>query len=85
MKAIETEDIIRTMESKSPAIEITEDAIITMPHGNVASVEEKTQGEREQLKQEFSAKPDDYPQGFKLVLITVSLILAVLLWRWIHQ
>jgi hypothetical protein len=65
------------MESQKREIEITEDAVATMTKHNDASLEEKGRGESESLKQELSAKSDDYPKGFKFILITISLMLAV--------
>lgn len=65
------------MESKKPVSEITEDAVATMPEHNDASLEEKTHGEAELPKQELNPKSDDYPKGFRFVLITISLMLAV--------
>jgi hypothetical protein len=66
------------MESQKPVIEITaENAVATMPEHNGASLEEKMRREAGSLNQELSAKSDDYPKGFKFVLITISIMLAV--------
>jgi MFS family permease len=65
------------MESKRTINEITEDAIATIPEHNNASLEEKSHEESNLSEQELYVKSDDYPKGFKFVLITISLMLAI--------
>jgi len=62
------------MDSKKPVIDVTENAVATTSENKDVVLDEKTHKETEK---EPHVQSDDYPKGFRFILITISLMLAV--------